>query len=103
MSLIEKNPQLSQREIADRLGISLGAINYCIKALIDKGYVKILNFKENPKKSYYAYLLTPVGIIAKAALTGEFLKRKLRDYENLKAEIEALQGKINQVKDQPTQ
>jgi len=92
MHLIEQNPQVSQREIANRLGLSLGGINYCIKALINKGYVKVSNFTENPHKIGYAYLLTPSGIVAKAALTGRFLKRKIAEYDALKAEIESIQG-----------
>jgi EPS-associated MarR family transcriptional regulator len=93
MHLIEQNPQVSQREIADRLGLSLGGINYCIKALINKGYVKVSNFNESPHKLSYAYLLTPSGIVAKAALTGRFLMRKIAEYEALKAEIESIQGR----------
>jgi EPS-associated MarR family transcriptional regulator len=91
MRLIEQNPQVSQRQIADQLGVSLGGINYCIKALIEKGYVKVSNFTENPHKVGYAYLLTPSGIIAKGALTGRFLKRKLAEYDALRAEIQSLQ------------
>ena len=96
MHLIEQNPQVSQREIAEQLGVSLGGINYCIKALIEKGYVKVSNFKENPSKLGYAYLLTPRGILAKTALTGQFLRRKIAEYEALKAEIDLLQGKALQ-------
>jgi len=91
MNLIERNPKVSQREIAEQLGMSLGAINYCIKALIEKGYIKVSNFTGNPRKLSYAYLLTPTGIIAKTALTGQFLKRKLAEYEALKLELELLQ------------
>jgi len=91
MRLIEQNPQVSQREIADQLGVSLGGINYCIKALIEKGYVKVTNFTENPNKIGYAYLLTPSGIAAKASLTGQFLRRKIAEFEALKAEIDSLQ------------
>jgi EPS-associated MarR family transcriptional regulator len=101
MHLIEKNPQVSQREIAVQLGVSLGGINYCIKALIEKGYVKVSNFKENPSKLGYAYLLTPKGILAKTALTGRFLKRKIAEYDALKAEIDLLQGKVLQTSVQP--
>lgn len=101
MHLIEQNQQVSQREIAEQLGMSLGGINYCIKALIDKGFVKVINFTENPHKLGYAYLLTPSGIIAKASLTGQFLKRKLAEFEALKAEIESLQTRILSVSNQP--
>jgi EPS-associated MarR family transcriptional regulator len=101
MRLIEQNPQVSQREIADQLGVSLGGINYCIKALIEKGYVKAVNFTENPYKLGYAYLLTPNGIAAKASLTGQFLKRKLAEYEALKAEIESLEAVVPPISVQP--
>ena len=102
MRVIEQNPQVSQREIADQLGVSLGGINFCIKALIAKGYVKVINFTENPHKLGYAYLLTPNGIVAKASLTGQFLKRKLAEYEALKAEIESLQAIVPPVSVQPS-
>ena len=92
MRLIEQNPQVSQREIANQLGVSLGGINYCLKALIEKGYIKVINFNENPNKLSYAYLLTPSGIMAKATLTGQFLKRKLAEFEALKAEIQSLEA-----------
>ena len=92
MRLLEQNPQVSQREIAEQLGMSLGSINYCIKALIEKGYIKVSNFNKNPNKLSYAYLLTSNGIVAKASLTGNFLKRKIAEYEALKSEIETLQG-----------
>ena len=91
MGLIERNPKLTQRQIATKLGVSLGSINYCIKALIEKGYVKVSNFSGNPNKLDYAYWLTPSGIAAKAALTGQFLKRKIAEHEALLAEIELLQ------------
>jgi EPS-associated MarR family transcriptional regulator len=102
MRLIEQKPQISQREIADQLGVSLGGINYCIKALIEKGYVKVSNFSENPHKLGYVYLLTPSGIGAKAAIMGRFLKRKLAEYESLKEEIESLQGPVFQASLKPT-
>ena len=102
MRLIERNPQISQREIADQLGVSLGGINYCIKALIEKGHVKVTNFTDNPHKLGYAYLLTPNGIAAKASLTGQFLKRKLAEYEALKAEIESLQSTATHTPTKPS-
>jgi EPS-associated MarR family transcriptional regulator len=102
MRLIERNPLISQREIAKQLGISLGGINYCIKALIEKGYVKILNFTDNPHKLGYTYLLTPNGLAAKAELTGKFLKRKLAEYEALKSEIESLQKADTPVPNHPS-
>ena len=91
LRLLQENPNISQRQLADTLGISLGGLNYCLKALLDKGLVKIHNFQSSKRKLAYAYLLTPSGIAAKAALTGRFLKRKMGEYEALKAEIESLQ------------
>ncbi len=92
LRLLEENPDLTQREIAKKLGVSLGSTNYCLKALVDKGLVKIRNFRASKNKLGYAYLLTPRGVKEKLALTEGFLKRKLIEYEALKAEIEALQA-----------
>jgi EPS-associated MarR family transcriptional regulator len=94
MQLLHDNPNLSQREMAKALGLSFGGINYCLNALIDKGLVKIHNFSQNQNKFGYAYLLTPSGISEKAMLTNSFLKRKLQEYEALKAEIKALELEI---------
>ena len=94
MRLLENNPNLSQRELAEALGVSLGATNYCLKALVDKGWVKLENFQRNPNKLGYLYILTPQGLSAKTALTARFLKRKLAEYESLKAEIEVLQAEV---------
>jgi EPS-associated MarR family transcriptional regulator len=94
MQLLHENPHLSQREMAKALGISFGGINYCLNALIDKGLVKIHNFNQNQNKFGYVYLLTPNGISEKALLTGRFLKRKLNEYEALKAEIKALRSEV---------
>lgn len=88
--LLGPNPGLSQREVARRLGVSLGKANYCVKALIDKGWIKAANFKNSRNKLAYMYLLTPSGIEAKARLASEFLKIKLREYEILKEEIEQI-------------
>lgn len=87
---LQSNPDLSQRELAKRLEISLGKTNFCLKALIDKGLVKAGNFKRNPNKTQYLYLLTPTGIEEKAQLTRHFLKRKLKEHEALTLEIESL-------------
>jgi EPS-associated MarR family transcriptional regulator len=95
MQLLHDNPHMSQREMAKALGISFGGINYCLNALIEKGIVKIHNFSQNQNKFGYAYLLTPCGISEKAVLTGSFLKRKIQEYESLKAEIEALKLEID--------
>lgn len=88
---IEENPSQSQRELSESLGVSLGKLNYCLKALVDKGWVKARNFKENPNKAGYLYLLTPHGVEAKAKVTVRFLKRKMDEYERIKQEIARLQ------------
>ena len=84
---IFKNPESTQRELADELGFSLGKLNYCVKALKQKGLVKIRNFKKNPKKLSYMYLLTPKGIETKITLTVNFMNRKLKEYDELKSEL----------------
>jgi len=94
---IQENPEITQRELAKRLGISLGGINYCLKGLMEKGWVKLHNFSTNNNKLQYAYLLTPHGIAEKSALTARFLKRKMAEYETLKAEIAALRGDMAEV------
>lgn len=90
LRLLKSNPKLSQREVARELGISLGKVNYCLKALVDKGWVKAINFKNNQSKSVYMYLLTPRGIDEKARVTVRFLQRKVAEYEELRAEIEQI-------------
>jgi len=94
LHLLEEEPNLTQRELAQRLGISLGGINYCLKALIDIGQIKVDNFKKNQDKSVYLYLLTPKGIAEKASLTAGFLKRKMAEFHALKKEIDAIKSKI---------
>lgn len=89
---LERNPQATQRELAEKLGISLGRVNYCLNALVAKGQMKIDNFKASRNKWGYVYVLTPSGIAERAALTSRFLARKLKEYEELKAEIEALRA-----------
>ena len=84
---IQKKPESSQRELAEELGFSLGKLNYCLKALQDKGLVKIENFKKNPQKLNYIYVLTPEGISKKTKLTLNFMKRKMREYDELKNEL----------------
>ena len=90
---IQKNPNSSQREMAKSLGFSLGKLNYCIQALKKKGYIKINNFKKNPNKMNYAYILTPKGIKQKTQLTINFMVRKMKEYDQLKKEL-AAQKKI---------
>jgi EPS-associated MarR family transcriptional regulator len=95
LRLLGSNPHLNQRELSKSLGVSLGGVNYCLNALIAKGSIKIQNFRNNQNKWVYAYLLTPQGLAEKTALTGAFLKRKMKEYESLKAEIEALKREIS--------
>jgi EPS-associated MarR family transcriptional regulator len=97
MRLLQANPDLTQRELAQELGVSVGGLNYCLKALIDKGWVKMQNFSQSKNKFGYVYILTPNGMSEKAALTRRFLKRKMSEYEALKAEIEALSAEANHV------
>ena len=85
---INNRPKLSQRQLAKNLGFSLGKLNYCLKALKNKGLVKIKNFEQNPNKINYIYMLTPKGISKKTKLTINFMKRKLQEYDELKSEIE---------------
>ena len=84
---VDKKPNSTQRELAKELGFSLGKFNYCIKALQQKGFIKIKNFKRNPKKINYLYVLTPQGITEKTKLTLNFMKRKIREYDELKKEL----------------
>lgn len=94
LRLLQANPELSQRELALALGVSLGKMNYCVHALLGKGFLKARNFRNHRNKRAYAYLLTPEGLAAKAALTARFLKRKMLEYDLLRAEIEQLQGDL---------
>lgn len=91
MRLLEANPELSQRQAASSLGMSLGKVNYVLRALMEKGFVKAQNYRNSTNKAAYFYLLTPSGIAAKADLTRRFLAYKMHEYEQLKAEIELLQ------------
>ena len=94
LRLLEQNPEMTQRELAAALGVSVGAANYCLKALVEKGWIKLENFQKNPNKLGYLYLLTPMGIAAKAQLTASFLRRKVAEYETLRAEIDQLQAEM---------
>lgn len=91
---LEANPEISQRELAGALGISLGRVNYCIQALIEKGLVKAKNFRNSKNKAGYAYLLTPSGIEEKIKITAYFLKRKVEEYEALEKEITQLRDEV---------
>ena len=101
MRLLEVNPHLSQRQLADALGVSLGKTNYCLKALLGKGFIKMQSFKKSQNKLAYAYLLTPTGITEKAGLTVRFLVRKVAEYESLTLEIEALKSEMNTAQSKP--
>jgi EPS-associated MarR family transcriptional regulator len=90
MRILQENPDLTQRELAEKLGVSVGGLNYCLKALMDKGWVRMQNFQNSKNKFKYVYLLTPQGIAERVALTSRFLDRKMQEYEALKAEIESL-------------
>ena len=92
---LRKDPKSSQRKLADELGFSLGKLNYCLKALQNKGLIKIKNFKKNPNKLNYFYVLTPKGITQKTKLTISFMKKKMNEYDELKKEYEELKKEID--------
>jgi EPS-associated MarR family transcriptional regulator len=92
MRILQENPDLTQRELADKFGLSVGGLNYCLNALIKKGFVKMANFYKSKNKFKYVYLLTPQGIAEKVALTSQFLNRKIEEFDALKAEIEMLKA-----------
>ena len=94
MRILQDKPDITQRELAEQLGISVGGLNYCLKALMDKGFVKMQNFSCSKNKFKYVYLLTPMGIAEKLTLTSNFLSRKMQEYEALKLEIEALKSEV---------
>ena len=94
LRLLEASPQMTQRELADALGVSLGKTNFCIKALFEKGLIKLHNFQTSRHKLAYSYLLTPIGIAEKSAITARFLKRKMAEYEQLRVEIASLQHEV---------
>lgn len=94
---LEHNPSMTQRELAEEMGMSLGKANYCLKALIEKGWVKAGNFRRNKNKLGYAYLLTPKGLEEKARVTLSFLKRKQAEYDMLKEELKTLRQEASQL------
>jgi EPS-associated MarR family transcriptional regulator len=96
LKILERQPELTQRQLAEKLGVSLGKTHYLLKSLIDVGWVKLDNFQKSDNKWGYSYLLTPTGVAEKAAITVRFLKRKKREYSNLKAEINQLQREVQQ-------
>ena len=95
LRLLQENPELSQRELADAVGVGLGSVNYCLKAFIEKGLIKLGNFSAAPDKRRYAYILTPKGVREKATLTRRFLRRKMVEYDALAAEIAALREEVD--------
>lgn len=94
LRLLEVRPDASQREIAEQLGVSLGAINFCIKALVDKGHLKLANFKASKNKLGYVYILTPEGIAHRAHLAAGFIKRKMSEFEAIQAELAQLRAEF---------
>lgn len=96
---LEANPDVSQRDLARELGISLGKVNYCLRAIIDKGWVKAVNFKNSGNKKAYAYYLTPRGMEEKAQVTMRYLKRKLQEHDDIREEIERLRREVKAIED----
>lgn len=94
LKTLEETPDLSQRDLAKRLGVSLGKVNFCLNALVEKGSLKVNNFRNSGNKLAYAYILTPQGLESRARMTVAFLKYKTQEYERLKREIEELQREI---------
>ena len=94
LRLLEERPEMTQREIASALGISLGGVNYCLRGLVEKGNVKVRNFRKNKNKLAYAYVLTPKGLGVRAAMTREFLERRMSEYHALRDEIKALEAEL---------
>lgn len=101
LRLLDSSPRLTQREMARELGISLGKANYCLRALIGKGFVKVQNFHNSTNKRAYLYLLTPNGLTAKANLTRNFLARKREEYDALRLEVERLEQESENVAEAP--
>ena len=99
LKILEQQPDLTQRQLAKELGVSLGKTHYMVKSLIDVGWVKLDNFQRSDNKWGYVYLLTPVGIVEKAALTARFLVRKQREHTQLQEEISQLQEEVLQQQD----
>lgn len=95
LKLLTEHPNITQRELAGRIGMSLGKVNYCLRALAEKGWIKANNFRRNPNKAAYGYWLTPEGLQEKAAVTLRFLRRKMAEYDTLKAEIAALRQEVD--------
>jgi len=101
LRLLQENPELSQRQIAEILGVSVGKTNHCLRALLDKGLLKVRNFRDSQNKLAYAYYLTPKGAKEKVRATVGFLKRKLAEYEGLEREIEELRREVRATGEEP--
>ena len=101
MRLVAARPEMSQRELARELGISLGKLNFCLRALVEKGLIKAINFKNSKNKAGYLYFLTPHGAEEKARITFQFLQRKLAEYEAIQAEIEEIRRDAGESKSRP--
>ena len=97
LRILQDRPDVTQREIAQLLGVSTSGLNYCLNSFIDKGWVKVHNFSESKNKFGYVYLLTPSGFAEKATLAGRFLQRKLKEYEEMRAEIDSLRSEVSEV------
>ena len=97
LKLLETNPELNQRELAQIMGVSLGKTNYCLRAFIERGWVKVKNFTHSQNKRAYAYYLTPKGAAEKAKVTARFLKRKIDEYQDLKIQIEQLRHEVEKI------
>ena len=96
LKLLQEQPQMSQRDLAQAMGVSLGKANYCLNALMEKGLVKLARFRANPEKRQYAYLLTPAGVKEKTRITMAFLRHKVAEYEALEKEIERLRSDLEE-------
>ena len=94
LKALQENPECSQRQLANSLGMSLGKLNFCLRALISKGFVKAKSFRANPDKKQYGYLLTPSGIEEKARVTLQFLHKKMAEYERLEQEIASISAEV---------
>jgi EPS-associated MarR family transcriptional regulator len=101
LRMLQATPDVTQREIAERLGVSTSGLNYCLNALIDKGWVKVQNFSQSKNKFGYIYVLTPQGMVEKAMLTTRFLKRKMAEYDAMKLEIDTLTSEIKSTASTP--
>lgn len=96
MRILQENPDLTQRQLAEKLGVSVGGLNYCLKALMEKGWVQMQNFQASKNKLKYIYLLTPQGVVEKLLLTNRFFERKRQEYEALIVEIDSLKQEVKE-------